>query len=221
MIDPKWINASGFVTIQPNAADIPGEGNGFLVTGLAVACNQYRPDTNIVFAVFFNTCVRSLTMPPIYRSPYKKNPGDETKIDDYWGAMVLAKYYNPAWAKSALEYGEEMDWIFNCINPEDTDLNFRFDRFPAFIPCLRLSAGQSLSLFENIALSLTILWDAFHISEADKNMQAYCRIMLARKTMLGPLFESLWVRNIRKRYGTIGKSWESYFGTGHPLNDFN
>lgn len=213
MLPPEYINADGFVTVQPNAPAMPGEGNGWLQTGLAYACGMYSDGK---FSDMFAACMKSDGCPLIFRSPHKRNPDDHETCDDYWGALPLSSF----WARLVLLWGRNHGSMYDV--QERGGLEFRFDRFPAFTPFLKLCAGESLTLVDRLRLAGTIVFDAFFCAAADTNMAAYCRLVKAEKSCpLSKLAASFWRSRIRKRYGTIGKSWAGYFGPEHPLTTFN
>jgi|GEM_PF-4012311 len=209
MINPSYINADGFVTIQPNAPAIPGEGNGWLQTGLCAALGQY-PNSKESIILMFIRCMADVGYPPLSRSPHKKNLGDENKADDYWGVFVLAKLHFQDWAKNLLRWCEANGWTTNNLDPKSTDYNYRFDRFPGFVPCLRLAAGQQLPVMDSIALAGSLIYDIFSAKEDDGNMRSYCKAFVAKSDWICaiPAAIILW----RKA------SWAKYFGEGHPLN---
>lgn len=214
-IGAAFINRDGFVTIKPNAENIPGDGNGWLQTGLAVACGAY-PLNSTQLWIMLGRCRKSATCPLIWRSPYKRNPDDDQKCDDYWGALPL----NELWAKEVLGWGEAYGWVFDTR--EIGGLEYRFDRFWGFVPFLRLCAGRRISLWESVELAGSILLDAFSIANADGNMKAYCKLRVAEESSaLSAAAAKIWRSRIKKRYGRIGASWAKYFGEGHPLNEFD
>jgi hypothetical protein len=213
MINPAYINADGFVTVQPNAPAVPGEGNGWLQTGLAYACGLY-PQANADVMLAF--CAKSNECPLIYRSPHKKNADDNETCDDYWAALPMSQF----WAKEVLQYARAHGWNFDV--QEKGGLEYAFWRFPAFTPFLKLCAGESLNIFDRLRLAGTIAFDAFFSDAADTNMAAFCRLVKAEQACpLSALAAGLWRSRIRKRYGTIGKSWAGYFGDTHPLVMFD
>lgn len=213
MIAAEYINRDGFVTINRNAASIPGEGNGFLATGLAYACGLYTPPTDLIYR-----CRASATCPLIWRSPWKRNADDDQQADDYYGALLL----DPVWAKELLEFAETNDWDFS-MHPEDHGrLEYRFDRFLHFPAFVRLCAGSSLSLLDKAILSVTMLIDAFSIGFADANMRAFCLQHAAAPVVpFGELLASLWRSRVRKKYGRLGLAWVAYFGPEHPLSQWD
>lgn len=217
----QYINSDGFVTIAPNAPAVPGEGNGWLQTGLALATGKIPPAALEEGLIpLLSRCQKSSTLtnpvPLIWRSPYKVNPGDETKQDDYYGALLIST----TWAARLLDYLEANGWDFDISGKKR--LEYRFDRFPDFAPLVFMAAGKNISLFDEVRLALTIVWDAFHVEQADANMRTYCKIYLAEKdSALCAIAANFWRSRIRKRYGTIGASWAGYFGPGHPMNIFD
>lgn len=213
----QYINSDGFVTIAPNAPTVPGEGNGWLQTGLALAIGKV-PHAAVEQGLIplLSRCQKAPAIPLIWRSPYKVNPGDETKQDDYYGAVIIS----PTWAARLLEYVEANGWDFDISGQKR--LEYRFDRFPDFAPFLRIAAGRSLSIFDEVRLALTIVWDAFHVEQADANIRTYCKIYLAEEeSILCALAAKFWRQRVRARWGTIGASWAGYFGPGHPMNIFD
>jgi hypothetical protein len=224
-----FINSDNFVTAQPYAQAIPGEGNGWLQTGLWASATLHSGLSVIgwvemadIFEDMFKACRRADDCPQIWRSPHKKNPGDNQNHDDYWGALAISYFIGGDWAKEVVQWGEKTGWFFDIEAPERKQLRYYFGRFPDFIPFARLCAGQKLGLTEVIFLAGSIIWDAFHISAADANMRAFCKISVAeQKSFTCFLASLLWFRRVRKRYGTVGNSWAEYFGKGHPCNNYD
>lgn len=215
-----YLNGDGFLTVQANADTVPGEGNGWLQTGTAICLigyDEYPYPLDTVALI--NACSNAAAYPLIYRSPHKKNPDDNETCDDYWGALALIKLKDRTeWPKSLLRYGAANDWYFDVNHSRA--LRYRFDRFPAFVPCLRICAGEELSLFSKIILGLTILWDAYHIDAADGNMRSLCKIAIAEgQGRFIDACSNLWRRRIIAKYGTVAKSFEEYFGKGHPITE--
>ncbi len=211
MIDPRYINADGFVTVNPNANPIPGDGNGILQTGLAIALGLL-PDDHVVEMLL--GCRKSISCPLIFRSPHKRNPDDEQTQDDYWGALPL----NKSWAEEILEYGQKHLWIMDVH--EEGRLTFWFGRYLPFAPFTKICAGVKLNCVERKILKATIYLDALKTGSASGNMIAYCRAWacVQRDPFFADAF-AYWLRKVRKRYGTLGASWAAYFGPGHPLNE--
>lgn len=215
MIDLKYINADGFVVANPYNQSEYGEGNGILNTGVAYLCGIYEPDV----AEMWRKCGGKLDLPLFYRSPQKKNPGDNETCDDYWAMLAMAHYLSPVISRQLYYYGFNNGWVYNVEHPEDkTDIRFYFARFPAFIPFAKLCAGIRLSSWDRFKLAAVVLWDAFHLSDADGNKKAFCR---ARVCSIYPGIlvwaSRLWFKRIRARYGGLGKSWADSLCSSHPL----
>lgn len=211
IIPDLFINHDGFVTIQPNANPRPGEGNGWLQTGLAVACGARPPAPEMLRA-----CRKSPTNPLIWRSPWKVNPGDETQCDDYWGALLISR----PWAQEILAYGKAHWWCFDIGG--QGRFKYWFGRFLPFASFVKVCAGERPNRLEAFCLALYILFSAYKISNADGNMKAYC--VISRAQWASPWCAwaaKIWNRRIRARYGFVGLSWAEYFGPDHPMNSFN
>lgn len=210
-----YINKDGFVTIEPNAPTIPGEGNGFLQTGLAWACGMY-PEVPIERMI--ESCRESPEVPLIWRSPHKKNPDDNQAQDDYEGILPMSQ----SWAREVLTYAEKNDWDFSMHDKDDDAIEYRFDRFLSFPIFLRLCAGESLPFWDQVILSLTMLYSCFKISDADTNKKSFCALVKLRKSkvFMGKLVADLWISKVRKKYGTIGGSWAAA-KPGHPVNVYD
>lgn len=202
------MNESGFVTAGKDEPDIPGCGNGWLQTGVAYALGVY--DDSKVDTMFLRC--RLGACPLIWRSPYKKKLGDETKADDYWGALIMS----PFWAGEILDYAEKNSWNFDIFGLKR--IEYRFDRFPHFAPFVRLCAGRRTALWDQAVLIVFVIFSSFRLETADGNMRAICIISVVRQElMLGKFVARLWESRARKRYGTIGKSIAAYFGESHPI----
>ena len=209
-----YINKDGFVTSLPDAPTIPGEGNGFLNTGLAWACEMYD---DVPIEKMIAECRESETNPLIWRSPHKKNPDDNQNQDDYEGALPMSQ----SWAIEVLEYAEENEWDFSIHEEDAGDLNYRFDRIMHFSPFLRLCAGRSLSYPDQIILAITIVLNSFKISDADTNKKSFCLLSKCQGNILmWKLVATLWVNRVRAKYGTIGGSWAEA-SPGHPVNTYD
>lgn len=216
-----YINEDGFVTVQRNANPFPGEGNGWLQTGLAAACGA-----NLSFLKtkeMFERCRFSVEVPMLWRSPHKKNLGDNQNHDDMWGAGLLAWWGRFYWAKEFVELGTRTNWIYDITDPNGENLRYKFDRFFDFIPYMRLCAREKLTIADSLILAATIVFDAYHLDKADGNMRAFCKVTVAGKdgNLICKLACAWWRKRAKAKYGTIGKSWAEYFGEGHPLNAFN
>ncbi len=206
-----FLNQDGFVTVQPNSPAVPGEGNGLLVTGLAMACGMYfNPQARQMLA----RCQFSPNDPRVWRSPHKTNPGDETQVDDYWGAVHLSF----DWSRDLLAFVEKNGMNFD---PFGKRFKYWFGRFVALKPFFRLAVGKD-TFFDRLILFFTILVDAMFINSASGNMKAFCRIHFAiDHTAPLTLASRFWLKRIKNKYGSVGKSWAEYFGEGHPLNDYD
>jgi hypothetical protein len=211
MIDPRFVNADGFVTVQPNADAIPGEGNGWLQTGLAVATGQLTTDR---IADMIWACHKGPQCPLVFRSPHKRNPDDSETADDYWGALPL----NQMWALEIYIYGCTHKWLMDV--QEQGRLAFWFGRFLGFAPFVKLCAGLPTNWLDRTILNTMIYLDSYFISHSDGNMIAFCRASAAAKR--DPRFAkafAFWQKRVLAKYGTLGASWAAYFGPGHPLNE--
>jgi hypothetical protein len=209
-----YINADGFVTSKPNAETIPGEGNGFLNTGLVWACGMYD---EVPIQTMIANCRESATVPLIWRSPHKKNPDDHQTQDDYDGALPMSQI----WALEVLIYAETHDWDFSLHEEDEGDLEYRFDRFWHFAPFLYICAGRSLDIWSQVKLASYMLWNCFDIDNADPNKKAFCVMKKSYKEVVfGKMIFDLWISRVRKKYGTIGGSWAAAH-PGHPVNSYD
>tara|TARA_R110000868_G_scaffold242882_3_gene498477 strand:+ start:793 stop:1443 length:651 start_codon:yes stop_codon:yes gene_type:complete len=212
----KYIDQFGFVRIKPNDDNPWGDGNGLLQTGLAIACGMLNPSYELQFNLLL--CRKDVWCPLIYRSPNKKNNDDNQGPDDYYGAFLFGDILPGL----VLEYAEAKNWHFDIQQPDKPRPEYNFNRFPAFVPCLRIAAGKRLSLAETVVLFGSIVVDSFDLNKADGNMKAFCRIVLAeRYSKLFTIAGALWRYQVRRKYKSIGRSWSDYFKEGHPLNDYN
>lgn len=209
-MNDAYINFDNFVTVEPRAETCPGEGNGWLQTGLAVATGIYRPTQSMIVDMFIR-CAYGPNDPRIWRSPWKKNPGDEEQADDYWGALVMSQ----PWAIMLSIWIDDHGTNFDPTPAKR--LKYWFGRFPMFRPMVRVCAGGS-KWYHHALLALGILWDSLFIGSASGNMIAFCRISKARQvSSLCAWASKLWVWRIKKHYGAVGMSWEEYFHSDHPL----
>lgn len=208
MISKQYINANGFVTVYPDAPFVPGEGNGWLNTGVAFCMGIY--DVQPIIGLMINACRKGQT-PLVYRSPYKRNADDQETCDDYWGLIAMSR----AWSKEILAWGETNGWDFDIQGYGNPD--YRFDRFPEFAPLLRLRAGQSLTIWDQLIVAGSVLWDALHIDDADGNKRAFCKIYTARENPLASICCAIWTSRIKRRYGSVPASWSASLPKDHPL----
>jgi hypothetical protein len=215
-----YVNEDGFVTVEKDANPFPGEGNGWLQTGVAVACG-FDYDPTIIMKMFIR-CRYGIT-PLMWRSPHKKNLGDNQNHDDYWSIGLLSWKYKLDWAREFVEFGAKFDWIYDVTDPTGGNLRYKFDRFLDFVPYMRLCAGEKLTIADKFILAGTIIYDAYHPDKADANMRSFCKVTVAEKQggLLCKMAGFWWRKRIKSKYGTIGNSWAKYFGEGHPLNAFN
>lgn len=212
MIDGKWINQDGFLTLYPNENHIPGEGNGWLHTGLASCLGIYDPGKERVFEMIA-ACRKSAENPLIFRSPHKRNPGDAQEADDYWGALYLAKKYDSLWPLEVLEYAEKNGWDFDIQG--NKNLRFRFDRLPHFVPILRIAAGIDLGIWDQVQLAVIMFYDAFASKKPDGHMKARLRMEIAKDYPFSQLALFIWKRRTK---GT--NPWAKYFlHPEHPLKN--
>jgi len=211
-----YINDTGIVTAKRNASSFPGDGNGILQTGLAVACGMY--DKQSAMAAM-NLCFGS-KYPMIWRSMFKQNDDDDQKCDDYWGAFVIG---SKSWAKDLIDYCEDHNWYI-CVNEKKNGgIDYYFGRFIAFESLARIVAGKHISLIHQLVLFCAIIYDSFFLSKADGNMKAFCRLTVATSTglWLPMIAAAIWKLKVKHVYGSIGASWAEYFEEGHPLSKFN
>lgn len=212
IIPQKYINDDGFVTIQADAAFVPGEGNGWLQTGLAEACGMSFELAQV--ARMLKRCRFDSADPRIWRSPHKKDPGDENQADDYYGAALLST----AWSKELLAWCRANGWNFDPYGKRPA---FWFGRFVTLRPHIRLCAGEDLELVDRVLLASSIFFAAFTTS-ADTSMIAFCKVRAAdRHSWLLTQACRWWRWRTKGEYGTIGASWAAYFGPDHPLSTYN
>lgn len=213
-----YVNSDGFVCAnKEELEDFYGPGNGWLHTGMAVAIGKYSAP----FLKMYLACKRE-PWPLFYRSPQRKNADDQEAADDWWGFFVLLRccYSGSNIAKSLLDWGNIHNWVFDVSDNQSTDIRFRFDRFISFIPILRIIAGEKLSFTDSIACIATIIWDAFHIDDADGNGKAFCRIYVFQSYgYIFPLVSNIWFVRVKKKYGSVEKSWAAALCNGHPLSE--
>lgn len=203
-----YINKDCFVTVEKHEPSIPGCGNGWLQTGVAHALGLCDPPLIKTVTACYDWDGR------FWRSPHKNNPGDETKCDDYWGILILIPQQ---WCEIILKSAESNEWDFDI--GKQTRLDYRFDRFPAFPPFLRLCAGKSLTLYDHAILIVTAIKDCFSMSHADGNMRAFCRIHgLAIHTPYGELIKLFWEWKAKRKFGNVGGAFSKYFGKDHPVS---
>ncbi len=217
MIPAEYINQDGFVTVEPGAATVPGEGNGWLQTGLAIACDLYPYQMLGVLQRSLVECCFDISKGDvrIWRSPHKKNPGDENKCDDYWGAMWVSAW----WPHDLYAYFRRNGTNCDPFNRKDawSRWTYWFGRHPHFLPFVRISANEAY-FFDWWIIALHIFIDAFFIGEASGNKKAFCRLAAVRNcSKICRIAAKFWVYRVKKQYGTVGGSWAKDVGMYHPL----
>jgi hypothetical protein len=204
-----YINKDGFITAKFNAETVPGEGNGFLNTGLAVACGLIEPPKDLI-----TKCRVSDANPQIWRSPWKKNEDDEQENDDYWGALLLDK----DWALDLYLWARLNNWFFDIHGKGR--IRFWFGIHLHFPPFVKLCTETiELNWLDRAILFCSTILDAFSIADADGNKKAFCRISKIKK--LGGACSwacQLWEKRVIARYGSIGGSWAASLEAGHPVS---
>lgn len=215
IITPEYVNTDGFVTIKPGAPAFPGEGNGWLQLGLALLVDGGGGEAlHARVPRMLERCRKNSVCPLIWRSPWKKNADDHETCDDYWGALLL----DHEWAKQVREWGIATGGVYD-IREQDSGLTYRFGRFPAFTPFLKVCAGEKLSLWDYFLVTIALLWDTLFTGSASGNMIAFCRARVFElDSGFGALLARLWYWRIKQRYGSLGASWAGYFGPDHPLS---
>lgn len=222
----KYINSDGFVTDKSNAETIPGEGNGWLQTGLAMATfpKEYLAVVGKDKLVsMLADCRKSYECPLIYRSPHKKNADDTNAADDYWGALLIFKLIKyPSWANELYVWAKARNWHFDIQQPDSPRIEYNFNRFVHFIPFLRQTIGEPLSLIESIGMAVGIVFDSFSIDEPDPNKKVFCKISLMEiDSIVCRLAGLFWRWRVRRKYGHIGACWAASLEPGHFLSAYD
>ncbi len=206
-----YTNTDLLITATAHEAAYPGGGNNLLITGLAWATGNYKHN---IFPVL-QACMSEKKFPLIFRSPHKKNPDDHQTADDYWGILPMDELF----AAMILVYAESHDWDFDIQGNQNP--KFRFDRFPAFAPYLRMCAGKSLSLWDHVILIGAGIASSYSISDADSNKKSFCILKRgAQYSFALSLVFKFWKKRVKAKYGKIGMSWAESM-PGHPLNQYD
>ena len=212
-----WLSKDGFVNPRRDTPDVPGHGNAWLETGLAYACGMY--DLSPAKATdMYLACTTSGSFPLFFRTPYKKNLDDSEEADDYWGFFALP--IDLAYRVTIYNYLRGDGW--NGDVHKQGAFRYYFNRFLP-LPCyVSMRSGGSFTVLDNLILSAACLWSSFGISDADSNKKAFLMgHELSVRSKLGKWAFSIWCKRIRKRYGTIGKSWAASYEEGHPLSNYD
>lgn len=227
-----YVNDSGIVTVLPNTPAFPGEGNGLLQTGLAycIAAGEtgLTKEDKARIVRLTEACKHEF-YPLLWRSPYKKNPGDNEQHDDYWGWLAACYHAGHYFPGDFYKFGEDHGWIIDVRDPRgSSDLNYYFGRFLGFVPFAKMARlarepTVRLSVLEHLQVALAILIRAFDIDESDGCMRDFCLISVARKeSFICKLASLLWYRRVRKKYGSVGAAFASYFQSeNHPVTKGN
>ena len=220
-----YINEDGFITTKPNANPKPGEGNGWMQTGLMLACFPNEYFQFVTASKLQSTITRSIRDDNwlLWRSPYKKNPDDNENFDDYWGYLYICKLLWRHGSIALLSYGIQYNWCFDVQRPGKWSWRYWFGRFPQFAPFVRLCAFDEKPGFIDSAIFITsIFFDAMFIGSDSGNMKACIRVMALKGK--DPAIDracNFWISRIKKRYGKIGKSFVGYLDATHPLTEFD
>lgn len=232
MLADGFVNESGLVTIEQNAPDFPGDGNGLLQTGLwyciKASLGPLKKAYTNQIEELLSKCMHA-NFPLFWRSPHKHNPGDTNKQDDYYGILAMCYHAKETIAADFYQYGERMGWFINIENPGVPpdilqDANYYFDRFPGFrilakAAQLPVNPNSRLTLREHLEAFLVAVVAAYRANGSDAAMRDYCWFsVLARESTPVALVSYFWLKRIEKKYSYMGLAWAPYFKTPkHPL----
>lgn len=233
MLADGYINASGIVTIEQHAPDFPGDGNGLLQTGLWYCIKASLGGLKIVDIEQIDATLikcKHAEAPLFWRSPYKHNPGDTNKQDDYYGILAMCYYAKNYKAADFYEYAERLGWFINIEKPYTLpniyeEAGYYFDRFPGFRIFAKAAQMHTsmwrtpLTLREHLEAFLVAAHAAWKAPGSDAAMRDYCWFsVMARESLPVALVSYIWLRRIRKKHSYMGLAWAPYFKTPkHPL----
>lgn len=228
-ITEHFMLSNGLVTVERDGdAHSVGMGNGLMHTGLYYAVLSEKLAFDVADAAMFSITVKACYVPGhdglLNRAPWKKDP--ETH-DDY--ILVLGGGYLArckVLVKTVVDTLEQRKWYANNVNPYSKDpvdyLNGWFDRFPGLVTffktCSRICNPVTISVWEQLVLAAQLAVSAFN-KKSDGHIQSSVKLWVCRKEypiVFVPVWW-FWSKIIRKRYGSVPKSWEGYLGVGHPL----
>ena len=223
----NYMDADGLVTVAHqklcSAADMErGMGNGLLHTGLFYTILAECGALTQLDIDNFNEAIRRVTVVHngrsveglVHRKTTKKQ--DQQKQDDYY-AIISASYHGwTAFAKDTYQHGQRNNWHWDNLRPFGSpNVETYFDRFPGFVPYVRMGARDKLSVYETLPMIGSIIAVAFSDrGNSDSRIHRWCQCTVFRKEQpaLGGITADLFRFITTKKFGSIPKSWEGYFG---------
>lgn len=209
-----FIDPIGLVTLNDKGIDGPGAGNLLLHTGLYYVA-AYKEGASPMRP--FGEVIKSSGVkgyPGLYwRSPYKV--GDTQQHDDYIGIAAAAYFYDQGLAQDIVNHGKKYKWCYNSTAPPVFELTLLHDRFPGQIAFYRMSAGETLSIWEALPILIRALIMSYS-KDGDAAIHSYLMFSVGNDAMPLLFKPFWWISGFRKE---IGKKFEPYLGIGHPLNE--
>lgn len=168
----------------------------------------------------------------VYHRAYFKI-GDNQKQDDYILIAGASKVLQSPHANDIVLHGKKSGWFFWNKHPtmraEAGALAYpdgMFDRFPGLTAFMRMCVVQpmqeAVSVWEKLLLAGQMVSGAFKSNpRSDGCIQTTAKFLVLRPDHPLIFYPAwwLWAWRIRKKFGSIPKSWEGYLQPGHPLLD--
>lgn len=227
-IEEHYTEKCGQVSIQKDPPE-DSSGNGIMHTGHFFIILAENNLLNAKDFVTWDKYTESVTVKKdganvwglLFRSIYKKN--DEQSHDDYYGFMAANYFLAPDLAEETVRYGEKTGFCYDNLKPWKGLPEARFgslhDRFPGQIAFYKMCAKMTTSIYEQIPLALRILSTAIASKDAsDSRIHAWLMLCVAKREspLLFGLVNLIWSAIVRSRFGSIGKSWYTYYWD-HPF----
>lgn len=215
----EYAQREGYLTdewlMKNKPTDDRYDGNALLYTGNLMALAQIRGELTVDIR---DKMVNAITKFEIEPGLFKRAYNDDSQArDDYIGILVgcsLSQRFDVC--ERIYNYGKREGWVF-AIEPMDVlNFNYRFDRYPGFIPTVKLSVLESLGMWEQAMLCGDMVVTSFKPENdtSGKILDYLVSLMVDRsKGNYGAKLGS-WVFNTRVN---IFKTYSIYFSEKHPF----
>lgn len=215
----EYAQREGYLTdewlMKNKPTDEGYDGNALLYTGTLLALAQIRGQLTVdIRDKIVASMLRFEVAPGLFKRAYND---DNQARDDYIGILAgcsLSQRFDVC--ERIYKHGKESGWIYN-IEPMDVlDYNYRFDRYPGFIPTVKLSVLESLGMWEQAMLAGDMIVTSFKPEDdtSGKLLDSLVCLMLDRSHANFGAKIGSWV--FQKRVD-IHKSYSIYFSEKHPF----
>ena len=221
----EYMNSDGHVMVQNRVYGDPalqwiGMGNALMNTGLfftilaelgALTQNDQDWLRNVILKSTVNF-QGGKQHGLIHRSPAKFQ--DPQTQDDYYTLLSAAYHAGDRFAVDVLNHGRKTNWHWDNLRPEGGIPDTWFDRFPGFVPYVRLCAKDEISVYEAVPLISSIVSTAWSKADnGDSRIHRWCQATVFRKEekTIGALTAdvSRWITHAK--FGSIPAGWAPYF----------